>query len=392
VQVACVLPPEQPRASAALAMGCAVARSLHAYSEKTAGGRGNGADRGTTVQIAFFIPDEAGFLADDPALLRATLTARAIRDAAALVDMPCNVLNTTAFVSAAQALAVDVGATCEVISGQALADAGLGGIFGVGHAAAHPPALVVLSHRPAGAARTYAWCGKGIVYDTGGLSIKSKEGMPGMKRDMGGAAAVLHAFGAAVRLGSPDNLHALLAIAENAVGPLATRPDDIHTLYSGRTVEINNTDAEGRLVLGDAVAFAVRHLAPDMCTLTGAQGVATGRRHAAVVCSDGTWEERAVRAGRACGDLVHPMPYCPELFTEEFRSPVADMKNSVAQRNNAQVSCAAQFIGNHLPDGWADSRPWVHVDMASPAHAGGRGTGYGVALLLQMFLFWEDVE
>ncbi len=151
----------------------------------------------------------------------------------------------------------------------------------MGKAAIHQPALAVLSHTPAGATETIAWVGKGIVYDTGGLSIKGKTAMPGMKRDCGGAAGILGAFYAAVKQGFSQNLHAIFCLAENAVGPKATRPDDIHRLYSGRTVEINNTDAEGRLVLADGVAFANKDLKADiivdMCTLTGAQGIATGR-------------------------------------------------------------------------------------------------------------------
>ena len=240
---------------------------------------------------------------------------------------------------------------------------------------------------PPGARRTLAWVGKGIVYDTGGLSLKGKDGMPGMKADMGGAAAVTGAFFAAVRAGYGQNLHALLCLAENAIGPQAVRPDDIIKLYSGKTVEINNTDAEGRLVLGDGVAHAVKHLQPDaivdLATLTGAQLVATGRRHAAIVANDDGIEARAMRSGKRSGDLVHPLPYCPEFYRKEFESKVADMKNSVKDRANAQSSCAAQFIAEHLGD--FDGQ-WLHVDLAGPASAEERGTGFGVALLVDMFL------
>ncbi|RLN25754.1 hypothetical protein BBJ28_00004664, partial [Nothophytophthora sp. Chile5] len=141
--------------------------------------------------------------------------------------------------------------------GEELREKGFGGIYGVGKAAAHAPALVVLTHVPAGAdasAKGVAMVGKGIIYDTGGLSIKTGGFMVGMKRDMGGAASLLAAFEAACLAKNTTDktpLHVVLCIAENSVGPLATRPDDIHTLYSGKTVEINNTDAEGRLVLAD---------------------------------------------------------------------------------------------------------------------------------------------
>lgn len=124
--------------------------------------------------------------------------------------------------------------------------------------------MAVLSHTPRGATQTIAWVGKGIVYDTGGLSIKGKTAMPGMKRDLGGAAGILGAFYAAVKAGFSQNLHAVFCLAENAVGPKATRPDDVYTLYSGKTVEINNTDAEGRLVLSDGVVYADRDLKAEI--------------------------------------------------------------------------------------------------------------------------------
>jgi len=289
--------------------------------------------------------------------------------------------------------------TCDVVSGEELNKQGFGGIYGVGKAAAHPPAIVVLSCRTSQATmrsperkdKNVVMVGKGIVYDTGGLSIKTKEGMPGMKRDMGGAAAVLQAFDVAVRDGLPAsggyNLYAILCLAENAVGPLATRPDDIHTLYSGKTVEINNTDAEGRLVLSDGVAFAAAHLNPtcimDIATLTGAQGVATGRKHACVFSNDEQVEALTVAAGKESGDLCFPMPYCPEFFQPEFASACADMKNSVKDRGNATAACAAQFIADNLEEYIAAGKPWVHMDIASPSYDKGteRSTGFGVALL-----------
>eukprot|EP00611_Tribonema_gayanum_P020540 TRINITY_DN3764_c0_g2_i1.p1 TRINITY_DN3764_c0_g2~~TRINITY_DN3764_c0_g2_i1.p1 ORF type:complete len:261 (-),score=96.21 TRINITY_DN3764_c0_g2_i1:226-1008(-) len=251
--------------------------------------------------------------------------------------------------------------------------------------------MVVLSYTPpdGAAGKPVAWVGKGIVYDTGGLSIKSKDGMPGMKTDMGGSAAVLCAFVAAVKRGGLNRpLSAILCMAENSVSAAATRPDDIHVMYSGKTVEINNTDAEGRLVLADGVAWAAKQLQPavivDMATLTGAQGVATGHRHAAIYCNDEKLEAAAQAAGRQCGDLTFPVPYAPEFFAAEFASAVADMKNSVACRSNAQVSCAAQFIGNHLEPFFEAGGAWLHIDMAAPSHQGPRATGYGVALLCQL--------
>ncbi|KAH9632661.1 hypothetical protein HF086_008488 [Spodoptera exigua] len=145
---------------------------------------------------------------------------------------------------------------------------------------------------------------------------------------------------------------------------MSARPDDIHTLYSGRTVEINNTDAEGRLVLSDGVVYASRDLKADtivdVATLTGAQ------YHAGIVSNSARLEARCVAAGLRCGDLAHPLPFAPELHFTEFTSCVADMKNSVADRNNAQPSCAGLFILSHL--GFDFPGSWLHIDMAAPAH------------------------
>jgi len=365
------------------AAGCAVPRVLPLYDRKV---RAGGEPPERAVRVCLVAPD-----APAPDLLdQLAATAEGIRTAARLVDMPASELHTDAFVEELGALADAVGATMEVLRGTDLEARGYGGLWNVGRTATHPPALVVLTHAPEGARRSVVWVGKGIVYDTGGLSLKGKTGMPGMKGDMGGAAAVAGAFAATVRAGFEQRLQAVLCLAENSIGPGAMRPDDVITQASGKTVEVNNTDAEGRLVLGDGVAHAVAHLTPDvivdLATLTGAQPIATGRRHAGVVTNDERLERLAVAAGRASGDLVHPLPYCPEFHRLEFKSKVADLKNSVKDRSNAQSSCAAQFVAEHLG---AYAGPWMHVDMAGPSTDDERGTGYGVALLTQLFLRGE---
>ena len=356
----------------AAATALAVARGLPTFSLKS------GEAGGGPVRLVLW-HDGAALV---PPRLPAAM--EAVRAAAAMVDTPPELLSTTAFVAAARALAARVGADVEVIEGEALAAAGLHGVHGVGRAARRPPALVALTHRPPGATRHVGWVGKGIVYDTGGLSLKGKDAMPGMKNDMAGAAAVLQAFGAAVESGASYAITAVLCLAENAIGPDAWRPDDVVTLHSGKTVEINNTDAEGRLVLADGVSWLCRHHRPDLlvdlATLTGAQLVSTGKVMAGIVSNDEALEADACDTGRAIGEPVFPLPWAPELFRKEFASSIADMKNSVKDRNNAQSACAAWFIAAHLP---ADAPPWLHVDMAGPANgADGRGSGYGVGLLL----------
>jgi probable aminopeptidase NPEPL1 len=363
--------------SHAFAAVCAVARALPTFSL---------ASKKVQRSVRLLVQSPGGVISDIGPLQAG---ADAVRMAADLTDQPPTTLGVNALVAIAQSVARDQPTVrIKVFQGTELIEEGLGGIWGVGKAAEQPPALVILDHVIAeGAPPGEAWVGKGIVYDTGGLSIKSKTGMPGMKTDMAGAAAVLAAFDAAVKLGCRQRLTAVLCIAENAVGPGATRPDDVLHMYSGKTVEVNNTDAEGRLVLADGVAWVARNRSPariiDMATLTGAQSVATGKRMAALFCTDDNLEAAAVRAGRASGDTCHPLPYVPEFHRREFHSDVADMRNSVKDRGNAQSSCAAQFIGNHL-DGVGFGGPWLHIDMAGPSHSGGRGTGYGVALLMTL--------
>jgi probable aminopeptidase NPEPL1 len=202
---------------------------------------------------------------------------------------------------------------------------------------------------------------------------------------MGGSAGVLGGFKAAVELKVPKKITLILAIVENAIGPNAFRNDDILTMYSGKTVEINNTDAEGRLVLADCVAYASKHVKGvdvimDMATLTGAQLVTTGKKHAGILAKSEGLEKRIYECGLKSGDLCYPMLYAPELLKSEFASKVADMKNSVKDRGNAQASCAGHFIESHLDPSYEGD--WVHVDMAGPDSKNERATGYGVALVL----------
>ncbi|XP_029076013.1 syntaxin-16 isoform X4 [Monodon monoceros] len=370
--------------SDAFASACALARAFPLFTQRSGASR---RPEKKTVTVEFFLVGQDNGPVEVSTLQCLTSATEGVRLAARIVDTPCNEMNTDTFLEEIKKVGKELGIVPTVIRDEELKTRGFGGIYGVGKAALHPPALAVLSHTPVGATQTIAWVGKGIVYDTGGLSMKGKTTMPGMKRDCGGAAAVLGAFRAAVKQGFRDTLHAVFCLAENSVGPSATRPDDIHLLYSGKTVEINNTDAEGRLVLADGVSYACKDLGADIildiATLTGAQGIATGKYHAAVLTNSAEWEAACMKAGRQCGDLVHPLVYCPELHFSEFTSAVADMKNSVADRDNGPSSCAGLFIASHIGFDWPGV--WVHLDIAAPVHAGERATGFGVALLLALF-------
>lgn len=363
------------------ASACAVARAYPSYAKKS-----NSA-KNITVSVEFMIINETGDFLDDSTEQLCVDSTYGLKLCQRIVDTPCNFMNVDHFITEAQAVAYTLNVGIEIIRGEELAQKGFGGIYGVGKGASCPPALMVLKHTPAGASKTIAWVGKGIVYDTGGLSLKGRFDMLGMKRDCGGAAAILGAFYVAVKGEFSENLYAVFCLAENAIGPEAVKPDDIITLYSGKTVEINNTDAEGRLVLADGVAFAHKNLKADiivdLATLTGAQGIATGKYHASIMSNDEDWENHVRQAGRACGDLVHPVPFCPELHFAEFNSTMADMKNSVKDRCNAQVSCAGLFIFSHI--GFDYPGKWIHIDLAYTVAYMEKATGFGVTLLPTLF-------
>jgi len=382
-------------ASYAAPAACAIARAFPLFSLKS----GSKAKPAPEVRVAFSTVD--GPVTASSVYSAGEHAAEATRLAARLVDTPPEELSTSSFVEEARSVVerlAEAGHSvgCTVIEGEALRDGGYGGLWGVGKAALDGPRLVELSYTPsAEVTKTVCLVGKGITYDTGGLSLKTKDGMPGMKSDCGGAAALLAAFEAAIAIGtSGAAVYLLLCLAENAIGPKALRNDDIVRCLSDKTCEINNTDAEGRVVLADGIAHATADpprlpglakppdLVIDMATLTGAQMIATGKRLAAVVANTDEVEAMAVAAGKRSGDLVHPLPYVPEFFRSEFASPVADMKNSVKDRANAQSSCAAIFIGEHIHEDYEGG--WLHVDLAGPSFIEGRGTGYGVPLTLAL--------
>lgn len=333
----------------AYAQVCSIARQFPMFSMKS-----NKSSPSVVSIVVDFKVNDAG---NAKMVSDLNITVTSIRLAQRLVDSPTNVINCSTYVAECRAIATEIGCAVTVIEGKDLLNLGAGGLWGVGMASEFLPAMVILSRQPSAVPRdTKSIClvGKGIVYDTGGLSIKTPTtSMAGMKTDMGGSAAALGAFIAAVKTGNVHSpLHCILCIAENSVGPLSMRPDDILTMLSGKTVEVNNTDAEGRLVLSDGCFYAASKLNAgciiDIATLTGAQLIATGKNHGAIYCNDEWLEDIATTAGKYTGDLVFPVPYCPEFYRNEFRSVVADMKNSVADRGNAQTSCAAQFIGNHI--------------------------------------------
>ncbi|MCO4761916.1 MAG: leucyl aminopeptidase family protein [Myxococcales bacterium] len=357
----------------ALGAALGVARCFPLYSRKTKPNKLSG--------ITVGLCHSGGWITDTT---ESGIAADAIRLTQRVVDMPPAELDTQTFENEArQAVEHLPNVSVTSIVGDDLLQAGLGGLHAVGRAAMVAPRLVVLDYEPPGATETIALVGKGLVYDTGGLSLKIVgDRMLTMKCDMGGAGAVLGAFTLLAQTKLPKRVIAVLAMAENAIGPDSYRPDDVLKMHSGKTVEINNTDAEGRLALADAASFVARGYEPaviiEAATLTGAQLMATGKAHAGICATDADLEQRALAAGLATGDHCLAMLWSPAHMRAEFKSKVADMRNSVADRMNASSAAAGFFVYSHIED--TGSR-FLHIDLAGPSFRDNRATGYGVGLI-----------
>ncbi len=309
---------------------------------------------------------------DEAALTRAATVARWVAAARDLVNTPPNDLYPDAFAQRARSLAESVGVTVEVLDESQLAEGGFGGILGVGGGSSRPPRLVRLTHRPANARTKVALVGKGITFDTGGISIKPAANMDHMTSDMSGAAGVVAATCLAAELGLDVEVVATVPMAENMPSGTAYRPGDVLTMYGGTTVEVLNTDAEGRLVLGDAFARACED-SPDYLletsTLTGAQLVALGSRTPGVMGTD-AFRDRVAAHAVAAGDGGWAMPL-PEELRADLDSRVADLANVTNHRFGGML-----VGGIFLREFVADGVPWVHLDIAGPAFNTGGPHGY----------------
>jgi leucyl aminopeptidase len=316
-----------------------------------------------------------------------------------LSNEPPNALPPAELARAAQRLARELHLHCRVFDVPALRRLRAGGILAVGGGSANPPRLVVLEHgRPRRGGRrlpTVCVVGKGITFDSGGLSIKPAASMVTMKHDMSGAAAVLGILRAAALLRLPLHVVGVIGAAENLPSATAYRPDDIVTTLSGKTIEIGNTDAEGRVVLCDALAYAAREFRPrailDLATLTGACSVALGKWCSGVL---GT-SERLVEALRQAGEVTHervwPLPLWRE-HREAMKGEVADLKQT-AGRDGGTITAAA-FLSHFVGD-----TPWAHLDIAPTASTERPGpyqpagaTGVGVRLVIEFLRGGRDLR
>ena len=332
--------------------------------------------------------------ADAEPVEHARVIARAICDARDLIHTPSNVKNPLWMANQARKVASDNGLEISVLSGPGLKD--FGGLRAVGNSSPHPgPRFIQLTYTPKGAKRStriphVVLIGKGITFDTGGISLKRPyDTMMAMKSDMAGAAAILATIGAVAKLGAKVKVSALMMCAENALSGTSQRPSDVIKHYGGKTVEVINTDAEGRLVLADGLAFADANLDPDyivdIATLTGAASLGLGRQYAAMYTRNKTLAHTLAEIGEHTGDRVWHMPLIDD-YTDGLASDIADLNHTADKGHYGAGSVTAalfleQFVGQ---------RQWVHLDIAGTARSESDsgenpkgGTGFGVRLLVE---------
>jgi leucyl aminopeptidase len=319
---------------------------------------------------------------------RAAAISDAVNWARDQVNRPGGSLTPEAFAEEAVALAGRSGLKCKVMSRAAIERAKLGGLLGVNRGSFRDPRLVQLTYTPSGKAKAHlALVGKGITFDSGGLSIKPAAGMMTMKCDMAGGAAVLAAMAAIAAVKPKVKVTAFVPMTDNMTGPDATRPGDVLTARNGKTIEVLNTDAEGRLILADALSLASEakpDAIVDCATLTGACMVALGRAYAGVMGNDRDWVDQVVSSADRAGELAWALPL-PKEYRKLLDSTVADVKNIGGAHGGALT--AGLFLNEFVAEGI----PWAHIDLAGPAfndtvngeHPKG-GTGYGVRTLVEL--------
>ncbi len=326
------------------------------------------------------------------ALERGASVAAAVAWARDIVNEPSGAKSPVAFADATKKLLRGTGVTVKVLTDAQLKAEKLGGVVGVGQGSANPPRFVKLTYSPAGARRTLALVGKGVVFDSGGLSLKTSSGMETMKTDMSGAAAVIAAMSALREAGVKEKVVGYVPMVENMPSGSAIRPGDVLTIRNGKTVEVLNTDAEGRLILADALSLAAEDkpdAVVDLATLTGACMVALGDKVAGLMGNDDAWMEQVQAAAGRTGEAVWPLPLPPD-YRKLLDSEVADLRN-ISTGNYGGALTAGLFLQEFVGD-----VPWAHLDIAGPARASGDdgyvvkgGTGFGVRTLVDLATNFE---
>jgi leucyl aminopeptidase len=322
------------------------------------------------------------------AVAEAATVARFVLDARDLVNEPPSVATPSHLAAYARSIARGVaGLSVEVWDAARMKREGVAGVLAVARGAKEPPRFIVMRYRPKGAERHVALVGKGITFDSGGLSLKTPKSMETMKYDMAGAAAVLATVGAVATLGLPVRVTGFVPATENLPGQAAQKPGDVIRYANGKTVEVLNTDAEGRLVLADGLILASREKPDaivDLATLTGAARVALGVRYAAVMGNDQPLIGALSCAGEGAGERLWQLPLAGDVYGDDIKGAVADLRN-VGQGPEAGTIVAGLFL-EHFVDG----APWAHLDIAGPAFAEKDwpecprgGSGFGVRLLVE---------
>jgi leucyl aminopeptidase len=316
----------------------------------------------------------------------AALGAEAANAARALQETPANLMTPTALAEHAQAFEAE-GVKCEVWDRARIEAAGMGAFAAVARGSREEPRLIVLRHEPADArGPVLGLVGKAVTFDSGGYSIKAAAGMEGMKFDMSGGAAVIEATAAIARLGLPLRVLSVVGATENLVDGQAVKPGDVVTAMTGTTIEVNNTDAEGRLVLADCLAHAVALGAErlvDVATLTGGVVAALGSIFAGLMANDDAWAAAVTAAGAATGERLWRLPLDPE-YDEAIKGRWGDIVNSTPDRK-AHPIMGGQFLARFVGD-----VPWAHLDIAGVANDANRawapkgGTGFGTRLLIRL--------
>jgi leucyl aminopeptidase len=327
------------------------------------------------------------------AIARTQAVTDAVRFARDLVNEPGGSLTPKELATRAVAAGRESGFEVTVWDEKKVRAERLGGLLGVNRGSAQPPRLLELRYEPERPRGTVALVGKGITFDSGGLSLKTADGMVGMKGDMGGGAAVIGAFQALARIGARVRLVGFVPLTDNMTGPDATRVGDVLTIRNGKTVEVLNTDAEGRLILADALSLATE-AAPDaivdLATLTGACMVALGDRTAGLMGNHRGWVDQVRAAADAVGEPVWPLPL-PAYLRGKLDSDIADLKN-ITQGRWGGALVAGVFLQQFVGDGI----PWAHLDIAGPSDASETegeivkgGTGFGIRTLVQLLGAWS---
>ncbi|MBM4069321.1 MAG: leucyl aminopeptidase [Planctomycetes bacterium] len=343
-------------------------------------------DRFPPKEIVLIAPASAPAEEIKQATERAGIEAAAVSLARELVNTPpCDLFPET-FAARADKVAQETGLQCTILDLRQLETERMGALLAVARGSARAPRLVVLRHSK-GTGKTLGLVGKGVTFDSGGLSLKTNDQMVDMKCDMAGAAAVLGAMQAIARMALPVNVIGVMALVENMPGGKAMKLGDVLHARNGKTIEVLNTDAEGRLILADALAYAIDHKADhlvDLATLTGACIVALGMEVAGLMSNNDEWKGRVETAARTAGERLWPLPMFP-LYGEMIKSDVADIKNTGGSRWAGAIS-AAKFLEEFVA-----GKPWVHLDIAGPAWAekenavrASGGTGAFVRTLVQL--------